>query len=374
MAEQTQQISTDPMADFLATTSLDALDEPSETQPPVSSPAAPPPETAKPAAAEETKELDPKAELLQALGLDEGDGETPSKDDAEGATPPEVDLKSLAGLMGFDEDQIRMGENGLEVQRKIDGETAWVSPTEMRKGYQLQSHTTRQTEQFLKEKQEWEQAVAQHNAAANEQAQLVTRLLNQEETELREAFNKVPWDQVREDSDAEYAAKMVEFQQKQQQINGRRQELYQGLQREHAETVQRQQAAAVEFSKDQASLLADRLGWKTQEDRAQGAQALQSYLLEKSDLGLTPQEVAGMYDHRVLALAHKAQRYDELMDKVTKIKSRKAKPQSKTVPSGAAGTEGRGSSRRTALDSAKSRLAETGSVEDAASVFSQLGV
>jgi hypothetical protein len=82
-------------------------------------------------------------------------------------------------------------------------------------------------------------------------------------------------------------------------------------------------------------------------------------------LGFTEQELNTITDSRALLTLHKAWKYDQMMSKRPEFQA-KIKKAPKMVTPGSAGSVG---SKSSELNNAKKRLAQTGSVRDAASLF-----
>jgi hypothetical protein len=334
-------------------------------------PSTPPPAAVKPAAPVVEQDEDHgdnesglDAATLTALGLGEEE-DSPSPDGEASGTPQHTgDLEALAKTLGLDPEDLSVGENGYRIKTKVDGEVAEVSLADLRKGYQLQRHFTKQQDAFLAERQQWESARQQQAQALQSQEAVAAEILNAEEQALKQKFTRNDWDQLRADDPAEYAALVAEYNQRLGEIRAKQARVHETLQRRQQEAMQ----ALQQRSQQEARLLSEKLGWKDQESVSKGAQALRHYLI--GNLGFSEQDVDTTVDHRSFILADKARRYDELMAKVELHKKQTAK--APKMPSGRGSKTETGG--RAKLMESQRRLAKDHSLESAAEVFKHLKV
>jgi hypothetical protein len=310
---------------------------------------------------------------LEALGLKTAKKEPSQKgesadDDAEESN--QIDLEALAKTLGLSVDDLSLdGATGVKLKTKVDGEHAEVSLEELRKGYQLQKHFTKQQEQFLAERQQWEQVRAQQEQQFQAQAMLAGEVLQSEEAQLKAAYTR-DWAALRQEDPAEYAAQVAEYNQKLSGLKERQAQLVDRIQQTVQARQQESQQATLQVMQAEQTRLADSLGWKDPETTQKGAKQLQDYLL--NTVGLTPQHLASIVDHRAFVLADKARRYDELMGKVN-LARKKVEPTTK-VPTGTAAPIQPAQTGRKSVQQAMSRLHSDHSIESAAEVFKRLKV
>ena len=308
---------------------------------------------------------------LQALGLMPPDA--PAASDEDGATTgaaEALDLAALAQALGLDADDLLADPaGGVKLKTKVDGETAEVSLAELRKGYQLQKHFTRQQEQFLAEQRQWEQARQQQEQQLQQQAALATEVLRQEEQTLTQQYT-LDWDALRKDDPAEYAAMVAEYNQKLAVLRQRQQSVI-GTLRERQEQQEREQAQADQalLQREQA-LLYEAMGWKDAKEAQTHAQKLIDYF--KGPLGLTEQQIGRIRDHRLFVAVDKAAKYDELMQRVALSKKRVA--EAPVMPAEKSTAAPRAASPRRVVDESLARLRKDHSVDSAADVFLKLKV
>jgi hypothetical protein len=102
--------------------------------------------------------------------------------------------------------------------------------------------------------------------------------------------------------------------------------------------------------------------WSSPEKAKAEGKALLEY---GQNLGFSEQELNGITDSRALLALHKAWKYDQMMSKRPEFQA-KIKKAPRMVTPGSAGSV---SSKSSDINNAKKRLAQTGSVRDAASLF-----
>lgn len=304
---------------------------------------------------------------LKALGLDGGE-EAPKGGEIEDAKKPSVDLEALAKALGLDASDLSLSGDGVRFKAKVDGQVLEVSPEELRKGYQLQSHFTRQQEEFLRQRREWEQAVQQQQSALMQQAQLAQQVLGHEEEALKARFTRSDWDTLRKEDPAEYAALVAEYNQELQKIRGRQQQVVQTLQERQQRQFQEHQQRLAQHMQEQGRLLVDKLGWKPGEIQEKGTR-LNRYLREQ---GFTDQDIQGVVDHRAFLVVEKARQFDELQARIAK--AREALQKAPKMPAGGTVSSPETVGARGKVKTSMTRLRESGSIDDAAAVFRNLNV
>lgn len=236
---------------------------------------------------------------------------------------------------------------------KVAGEEQQVPVSELVKGYQLNADYTRKTQALAEERRQHQ---AEFDSVKQERA-YIAQLSQSLETRLRELVPPpVDWERLRQTDPIEFAAKWAQHQMQQQELAN-----LQAVQQQvnQAQAAEQQQSLA-QMLEQESQKLADALpDWSDPEKAKAERKALRDYALSQ---GFEPQDIDGVYDHRVVVMLRKAQLYDQLQARKPQAQKRiqeapVLKPQA---------TPGRKTSDVTR---AKQRLAQTGRVEDAASVF-----
>jgi len=313
-------------------------------------------------------------ETLAQLGL--VPEEQPASGDGDGDGTQDssnIDLSLFAKTLGIESSDLSMQNGELMVRTKVDGETATVPFAELRKGYQLQKHLTRQQQQFADQRRAWEEHRQQQEHQLQQQASMAQEILNHEEKQLNEQFTR-DWKALRQEDPAEYAAQVAEYNQRLTDIRRRKQGVEQTLierQQEQYQQHQHQQQQYMQYMQQAAQQelqqFVEKTGWKKPDDFKANTQRLRGYLINS---GFQEQEIDSTVDHRALLVAEKARKYDELMSKVQT--AAKKVGESPTMPSGRAARQPTG--KRSQVKQAQQRLAKTGSLDDAASVINSLGI
>lgn len=246
-------------------------------------------------------------------------------------------------------------EDDLESQKfsvVVDGEETEVTLKEALDGYIRQETFHRRMNRVSEAEKQLSsyasEIVKQRDAliAAYEQLEEQAKAVMPEEPDWDKLFNEDPkkaytlrkhWDEVK--------AKLGELSQKREQAMKERQEAY--------------DAQIAEFAKSEFPKFAEKAKWRTKKDMERDVQSMRRTALS---LGFTEEEVAQVYDHRMLTILLKASKYDRIM-------ASRPKP----VKNGSKG-KGAGSNRTApkALNRAQKTLAKTGSLEAAAGVFKRL--
>ena len=307
---------------------------------------------------------------LKALGLEvseepssENDGD---HDGSESDTSPSVDLDSLSQYLGYDRDQLSLKDGKVHVKTKVDGKLADKSLAELVKGYQLEEHTTRKSMELAQQRTEWEAEVAQRKQVFEQQANLALRVLQGQEQEIQQRYSGIPWDTLRSENPAEYSALLADYTREISAARQQQTQIIQEVQQEQQNNHQKQQELLVQHRENEKQKMMEKLQWSEQ-TAPTNAQNLSRYLV--STLGYNDKELNSIFDHRFVVLADKARRFDEMQDRVAQIKGKKITPKH-VVPIGSAPAVT--STGRKKIQNAKNRLAESGSVEDAANLFRQL--
>lgn len=239
---------------------------------------------------------------------------------------------------------------------KVDGEEIEVTREELIKGYQREADYTRKTQKLASERK----AVEGELTAIKSEREQYSQLLGALQQKLQELEPPEPdWQRLEDEDPLEYARQWTHHQRRQQQRSAiaaeqqRLMMLRQAEQQQHLEAVLQSEAQKVISSipewKDEKVLKADRQG-----------------LLEYGNrLGFAPEELNSITDSRAVLALYKAYKYDQLMAKKPETQA-KVKAAPKMAAPGSVGTAPK---KVNDVTRAKQRLAQSGSVRDAASLF-----
>jgi hypothetical protein len=239
---------------------------------------------------------------------------------------------------------------------KVDGKEIEVPKEELIRGYQREADYTRKTQKLAEERKLVESEFQQVRGEREQYAQVLGQLQNK----LREFEPPEPdWNRLEVENPTEYARQWTSHQRRQQQKfavqaeQARLQQLYQVESQKQIQNVLAQETAVLKEKIPE---------WNSPEKAKAEGKALLEY---GQNLGFTEQELNSISDSRALLALHKAWKYDQMMSKRPEFQA-KIKKAPRMVSSGSAGSV---SSKSSDINNAKKRLAQTGSVRDAASLF-----
>lgn len=237
---------------------------------------------------------------------------------------------------------------------RVNGQEQQVPASELVKGYQLHSDYTRKTQELAEQRKAFD---AENSAVKNERAHYGALLegLQQRITAMTPQIN---WEQLRQTNPIEFAAAYAEHQMRQQELATIQQEQERLAEIEAAEETKTLKAKLQE----EGRLLVEAI--PAMKDPAKAKQIRDGLREFGVSLGFSPDELDGVYDHRVVKALYMAQQFSRVTSKVPDAKRRmQAAP---VLKPGAARPP---TSEVTRM---KQRLAKTGSVNDAASLFESM--
>lgn len=257
---------------------------------------------------------------LEALDALEAGGSPDDAEDGEDGEP--VPWEALAEAAGLDADRVM-------VQVKVQGEEMEVPLSEAIGGYQREADYTRKSQELAERREELGQVLDQ----SAQRLELVNAVFRQSMTPEQQAALGQAYQRVQAEREAVLAHRL------QQEV----------LPQEHQR-------------------LRERLGWESDEDVQAGKELIATAAVEH--YGFTPEDLQGVYDHRLLHLAHDAAKYREMVARQEEAKKevRSKRRKSGTLKPGTKG--GRKKSRRSS--EARKQLARSGRVEDAAAALDSI--
>jgi len=240
---------------------------------------------------------------------------------------------------------------------KVDGQEFEVSLDELRNGYQRQSDYTRKSQAIAEQRKAYEANLQAVQQEREQYGQVLANMAHYQNLELQK-FADVNWAALKEEDPMEYMEKRIEFQEAKDKIA----------------QVQAEQQRVYEQTRNEVS---EHLNKVVQEEAKKLVQALPEYADPSSSLkndlrnyalslGFSDNDINGITDHRVVLVLHKAM----MNDSAAKSSVKKAKPIPRVVKSGT--PESKNQKSRREMQSKRERLAKTGNVRDATSVFLDL--
>ena len=277
-------------------------------------------------------------------------------EEVESAEPQEEAEETSEEVEGEEEEAEEEAPRDEKFIVKVDGKEIEVPKEELIRGYQREADYTRKTQKLAEERKLVESEFQQVRGEREQYAQVLGQLQNK----LREFEPPEPdWNRLEVENPTEYARQWTSHQRRQQQKfavqaeQARLQQLYQVESQKQIQNVLAQETAVLKEKIPE---------WNSPEKAKAEGRALLEY---GQNLGFTEQELNSISDSRALLALHKAWKYDQMMSKRPEFQA-KIKKAPKMVSSGSAGSV---SSKSSDINNAKKRLAQTGSVRDAASLF-----
>ena len=280
----------------------------------------------------------------------------PESEEMESAEPQDEAEETSEEVEGEQEEAEEEAPRDEKFVVKVDGKEIEVPKDELIRGYQREADYTRKTQKLAEERKLVESEFQQVRGEREQYAQILGQL----QQKLQEFEPQEPdWNRLEVEDPTEYARQWTSHQRRQQQKmavqaeQARLQQLYQ------AETQKQIQAV---LAQETARLKEKIPEWSSPEKAKSEGKALLEY---GQALGFSEQELNGITDSRALLALHKAWKYDQMMSKRPEFQA-KIKKAPKMASPGSAGSVG---SKSGELNNAKKRLAQSGSVRDAASLF-----
>lgn len=302
---------------------------------------------------------------------DEPEQELPEGYGAEGVDEEATEEEPTAESSEADESEEAAGsqeEGSAEFEPLADDAVVSVNGEQMalgdlRKGYMQQQDYTRKTQELADQRR-------QFFSAAEEQAQTIRNEREQAQQELQRAKaymeqmqpQEPDWNKLYQEDPANYAAQREawrSFNERKQaiddQLKQQQQQQQQQAQQNHQQQLQQEQQKLVEAIPE----------WND----SQTAQNERQRLMEWGQkVGISPDELGQVIDHRQIVVARKAMLYDELMAQQSQAQAKTRKKNSpKSAKPGAA--KPKGHSQKQAVESARKRSRQSGRVNDAAALI-----
>ena len=308
----------------------------------------------------EEEETEAQAEEETDTEDTESDNEDPS-DEEEEITFDTAD--QIAEALGMDSNEFLAS---IKANAIIKGIPEEVSLQEALQGYQRQSEYTQSKQALAEERRATEAELTQARQSIEDQAMILGNILTNIQNSLVEQENSQEMQQL-------MATDPQTFLLRQTQLNKQREQLNQYMQQSAATYHQNKQAlddksaaerqATVKREFEEllpAAMAEQKLGSWTQETNTQVTNYLQR-------IGYTPEQIAGVSDHRDVITALKAMKYEEMV-KSTDIAKKKVKTLPKLQPKAKKGASVK-ADKVTAL---RNRLKKSGKSDDAQALFTSM--
>jgi hypothetical protein len=277
-------------------------------------------------------------------------------EEVESAETQDETEESSEEVEGEDEDGEEEAPKDEKFIVKVDGKEIEVPKDELIRGYQREADYTRKTQKLAEERKLVESEFQQ----VREERLTYAQILGQLQQKLQEFEPPEPdWNRLEVEDPTEYARQWTSHQRRQQQqfaVQAEQERLNKVQQAELDKLLKEA------IAKEVVSLKEKIPEWSSPEKAKAEGMALLDY---GQKLGFSEYELSTISDSRQLLALHKAWKYDQMMSKRPEFQA-KIKKAPKMASPGSAGSV---SSKSSDINNAKKRLAQTGSVRDAASLF-----
>lgn len=250
-----------------------------------------------------------------------------------------------------------------KVKVKVDGIEQELPLDEVTKGYSRTADYTRKTQALAEERKRFE---AEELAPTREERKLYAERIAVVEDLIQALLpsQEPDWHALRQQADPETFQKMwTEWDANKKRLDGVRQERARVAERESADA---QRLLARRLADEHEKLKAAMPDFGDAEKGKQLRDDLIAYA-KSSKYNFTDDDLAGVTDHRVLVLLDKARRWDEAQLNKPKIDAKIDRVLETVKPSGA-----KSKPKMSEIERAKTRLKESGRVEDAAALINRM--
>lgn len=249
-------------------------------------------------------------------GKDESGDESPDSDatDDQGQQAVEVSVDDLAAALNLKPENFEVSEDGqLLIKAIVDGKPDTVTPEKLLGSYQYQKHLDNKAQEANAQleaiKEQQTQAQEQHAQKLQDAEDLFNIALQ----ELGKEFNDIDWKELADIDPGDYAAKRMQFNERQQHLN------------QQLEAIQKQRDA--EFSKHIETLTAEANKklveafpeWSDKEVATKAMTELRTYGVD--NYGFDQKMMDAVTDHRIFQLLTDAQKFHALKESKPEVKN-----------------------------------------------------
>ena len=306
----------------------------------------------------ETGDAQPDEDVPDAAPAEEPEGEEPEGESAAEEATGEMPIDTEAELLehfGMPLEQFR----ATKMSFNVDGMPTEATIGQLIDSYQLTDAARHRLDQAKSIAQKESEAWATKHQEMDKERHVLAALVAYEEQALARDIKAVD-PSLRDTDPAEWSARMTEFQQRRDHLDGVKNAAraqYDANQRALAEQTQ---AVRDTFTAEQAQILLQKLPEWQDETKANAEKAqLQQFLLNR---GFEQRELAELTDHRHLLLVRDAWLYRQSRGQVDTAKKKVAKVPRIMKPGAPKPAEQRASERLAAL---KAKMIKSGKLEDA---------
>ena len=236
---------------------------------------------------------------------------------------------------------------------KVNGQELDVTLDELRNGYSRDADYRQKTEELSNQRKNFQSESEKQRLDYSQKLNKVNELMSAAQQELNTEKNSVDLEQMYEDDPTEAMRIEHRLRRKQEKLNSA-----------IAQTQAEQKTQFDGFLQEQKRLLETKMPEFTDPVKASSLKATMKSTL--NNYGFNDQEVAQVYDHRIVMLVNDAMKYRNLQNSKPNIAKKISKP-GKVFSSGV--KQGKNEVNLKVRKEKFSRLKKTGSMKDAQNVF-----
>lgn len=268
-----------------------------------------------------TQEAQPEVEESQ-----EAESET-ANDEDDG-----IELSTIAETLGLDTDKLDVDEDGsLVIKTKIDGIEGKAKLNDLIVSYQKQGHLDKTTKEVTELKKSLEQQRNEYDQKVDARLTELNTLAEALVSDFNRDYDQVPWQELRNEDPAEYAAKFAEYQQRQSQLAQLVKQVRDKAQEQEQARTTKMQELAQKGAQSLREMIPEWGDYKVFEKESK---EIETYALTQ---GFSPQEYEAIVDPRAIVILRDAMRYRE-QQKATPVITQKVRKAPKIVKPGSTQT------------------------------------
>lgn len=221
----------------------------------------------------------------------------------------ELEPDQLADLLGIDHESLALDDDGnLKINIKVDGERSSVDLKSLIKGYQLEKHVNRKSEELSAKRKAFEEEANSLREGYLKQLDEAKVLSQAIESRIVKKYQGIDWQRLRVENPAEFAATYAEMQSDVAEINGVKNTLSSKLAEESERRNQEYQKAIKEQAKSEYSTLIDKLpSWSDDKVQSQEWKDITEAL---KGIGYSQDQIdSAILDHKSIITARYAMLY-----------------------------------------------------------------
>lgn len=317
----------------------------------------------------------PKKEIQKPEAKTEPKGQPePKAEDAEPTKPTAISEEQPKPEAAATEEPKAVVETKPEEPKEpprykvvFDGKEEEVTVDELRSGYMRRRDYTLKTQELAKEREAFSAEKTQREQVLTTTLDELGALAQHMVQRLVDDDQRTDWNQLKQTDPEAYAVKVAERAEKRELLRTVLAKANEVRTKAEAEQAEKQQAEyAARLKEEQAKLAMVIPEWSDPERAKTGKAELGKYLLDRS---FTKEEVGSLMDHRLVALAYDAMRYQRINEAKKKAEGEK-KVEAK-APANPAAPAPEGSGNATRFERLKSRFQKTGDLRDAAKLMAE---